>query len=344
MPTPPKRLAINGFGRIGRCVLRSFLEQPALQQKFVITAINEIADTATLTHLLKYDSTHGRLNAQVSVELRDGLEFLMINAQGQSLPPIALTHHSSPDDAQWQCDVLLECSGRFATAVDAAKHQRSGAKKILYSQPAYADVDATIVYGVNHQSLQSTDCIVSNASCTTNAVVPVIQCIHQALHIEAGAITTLHSAMNDQPVIDAYHHTDLRKTRAAINSMIPVRTELAKGVERLLPELAGRFTAHAIRVPTINVSAIDLAITLKRETSAEEINALLSDAAKILPEHVLAVTHEKLASCDFNHDMHSVIVDASQTQVVRGKLVKLLLWFDNEWAYANRMLDVAALL
>jgi glyceraldehyde 3-phosphate dehydrogenase/D-erythrose 4-phosphate dehydrogenase len=321
-------------------VLRAYLEQPHLQQQFLITAINEIADTATLTHLLKYDSTHGRLGAQVRVDLVDGHEFLLIN----DLPPIALTHFELPHETRWQCDVLLECSGRFARVSDAEAYKRQGAAKILYSQPAYTDVDATIVYGVNHQTLQATDSIISNASCTTNALVPVIQQIHRMLPIEAGAITTLHSAMNDQPVIDAYHHTDLRKTRAAISSMIPVRTELAKGIESLLPEMAGRFTAHAIRVPTINVSAIDLAITLKKDTTAKAINMLLEHAAQTLPDNVLAVTHEKLASCDFNHDMHSVIVDASQTQVVQGRLVKLLLWFDNEWAYANRMLDVAALL
>lgn len=344
MSEAPKRIAINGFGRIGRCVLRAFFEQPALQQSFVVVCINEIADTATLTHLLKYDSTHGRLNAQVSVEQRGGSEYLLIQSQGVELPAIALTHHETPSQTQWDCDVLLECTGRFAAAIDADTYRRRGAKKVLYSQPAFADVDATIVYGVNHLNLKASDAIISNASCTTNAVVPVIQQIHQAFHIEAGAITTLHSAMNDQPVIDAYHHTDLRKTRAAINSMIPVRTELAKGIERLLPEMAGRFTAHAIRVPTINVSAIDLAITLKHETTEQQINTLLENAAQQLPANVLAVTHEKLTSCDFNHDMHSVVVDASQTQVVKGKLVKLLLWFDNEWAYANRMLDVAALL
>ncbi|MCK5880965.1 MAG: erythrose-4-phosphate dehydrogenase [Sinobacterium sp.] len=344
MSASPKRIAINGFGRIGRCVLRAFLEQPSLHSLFVITAINEIADTATLVHLLKYDSTHGRLNAQAHVELRDGLEYLLIDVAGDTLPAILLTHHDSPSNTQWACDVLFECTGRFATPADAAMYMQNGAAKVLYSQPAYVGVDATIVYGVNHQSLQAKDCIISNASCTTNAVVPVIQEIHRAFHIEAGVITTLHSAMNDQPVIDAYHHTDLRKTRAAINSMIPVRTELAKGIERLLPEMANRFTAHAIRVPTINVSAIDLAITLKHETNAEEVNALLERAAQQLPANVLSVTHEKLASCDFNHDMHSVIVDASQTQVVQGKLVKLLLWFDNEWAYSNRMLDVASLL
>ena len=344
MTSAPKKIALNGFGRIGRCVLRAFLERPELQRHLCITAINEIADTATLVHLLKYDSTHGRLNADVHIELIDGQEFLCIFCMGAQLPPIAITHNDSPAKLNLDVEVLLECTGNFATPSDAKTYLGQGAEKILYSQPAFPDVDVTIVYGVNHQQLKTSDKVVSNASCTTNAVVPVIQQIHQALGIEAGVITTLHSAMNDQPVIDAYHHTDLRKTRAAIGSMIPVRTELAKGIERLLPEMADRFTAHAIRVPTINVSAIDLAITLQTKTTAEEINALLEVAATQFPKHVLAVTHEKLASCDFNHDVHSVIVDASQTQVVQGKLVKLLLWFDNEWAYANRMLDVSLLM
>jgi D-erythrose 4-phosphate dehydrogenase len=202
-------------------------------------------------------------------------------------------------------------------------------------------VDATVVYGVNHRQLQPADRIVSAASCTTNAIVPVVQALHEAVGIESGTITTIHSAMNDQPVLDAYHHTDLRKTRAASQSIIPVDTALARGVERVLPHMAGRFTAQALRVPTINVSAMDLTVAACSDTDTAAINRALHDAAQSGFDGVLGYTEEPLASCDFNHDPRSSIVDASQTRVSGRRLVKVLIWFDNEWAYANRMLDVA---
>jgi glyceraldehyde-3-phosphate dehydrogenase type I len=202
-------------------------------------------------------------------------------------------------------------------------------------------VDQTVVYGVNQQALRSDHRIVSNASCTTNAIVPVIKALEEAVGIEAGTITTIHSAMNDQPVLDAYHHTDLRKTRAASQSIIPVDTELARGVERLLPEMAGRFTAQALRVPTLNVSALDLTIHTCRDTDEAEINRILREASQSRFDGVLGYTDELLASCDFKHDPRSSIVDASQTRASGKRLVKVLTWFDNEWGYANRMLDVA---
>jgi len=341
----PKQLAINGFGRIGRCVLRAYLERPALHSQLSICAINEIADTQTLLHLLKYDSTHGRLPAEVSCEIDAGREYLVLQDAWGGRQRIALSHQSNLAELKWErCDVLLECTGLHGSRVEAEQLLSAGAQKVLYSQPASPEVDNTVVFGVNEKTLKPNDKIISNASCTTNALVPVVKTLHEAFGISAGAITTLHSAMNDQPVIDAYHHTDLRKTRAAISSMIPVHTALARGVERILPELKDCFTAHAIRVPTINVSAIDLTLNLKQNVDVAAINTCLAEASEQDLAGIMAITDEKLASCDFNHDPHSVIVDASQTQVTQGSMVKLLLWFDNEWAYANRMLDVAALL
>jgi glyceraldehyde-3-phosphate dehydrogenase type I len=212
---------------------------------------------------------------------------------------------------------------------------------VLFSQPAQADVDATVVYGVNQHALRADHRIVSNASCTTNGIVPVIKALDEAVGIESGTITTIHSAMNDQPVLDAYHHTDLRKTRAAGQSIIPVDTALARGVERVLPAMSGRFSAQALRVPTLNVSAMDLTIQASRDTDVAEVNRALHDAAQSGFSGVLGYTEELLASCDFNHDARSSIVDASQTRVSGNRLVKVLTWFDNEWGYANRMLDVA---
>ncbi|MGH8467354.1 MAG: erythrose-4-phosphate dehydrogenase, partial [Pseudomonas sp.] len=210
-----------------------------------------------------------------------------------------------------------------------------------FSQPAQSDVDATVIYGINHEQLTAADRIISNASCTTNCVVPVIKCLDDAFGIDYGTITTIHSAMNDQPVIDAYHHHDLRKTRSAVQSIIPVNTELDKGIGRILPHLEGRFSAQAMRIPTINVSAIDLTVTLNADASADTVKAALREGARNSVPLVLDCTDEPLASCDFNHDPRSAIVDLSQTRVSGTRLVKVLVWFDNEWAFANRMLDVA---
>jgi glyceraldehyde-3-phosphate dehydrogenase type I len=238
-------------------------------------------------------------------------------------------------------DLVLECTGAFSDRATAELHLHQGARRVLFSQPAQADVDATVVYGVNHQELRAAHRIVSNASCTTNGIVPVIQALDAAVGIESGTITTIHSAMNDQPVLDAYHHTDLRKTRAAGQSIIPVDTALAIGVERILPGMAGRLSAQALRVPTLNVSAMDLTVQTRNDTSVEAINRALRDAAQSAFDGVLGYTEEPLASCDFNHDARSSVVDASQTRLSGRRLVKVLTWFDNEWAYANRMLDVA---
>ena len=215
---------------------------------------------------------------------------------------------------------------------------------MLFSQPAESDVDATLVYGINHELLSAEASIVSNASCTTNCIVPVLKALDQSFGVLSGVITTIHSAMNDQPVIDSYHNSDLRKTRSAMQSIIPVDTELARGIERILPHLQGLLEAQAIRVPTVNVSAMDLTVSLKCSATSEQINEALRDFAKELPPNVLGVSDELLASCDYNHDLRSAVVDCNQTRVAPNNLVKLLVWFDNEWAYANRMLDVAQLM
>lgn len=328
------RLAINGYGRIGRCVLRALFEA-GLQDKLQVVAINELADCKTIAHLTKYDSTHGRFPGEVSVEN----DQLTINGH-----KISILHCEKLDDLPWgelKIDLVLECSGAFCDRASGQKHIDQGAARVLFSQPAQADVDATVVYGVNHDTLTKDHRIVSNASCTTNCSVPVIKALHDAFGIDSGVITTLHSAMNDQPVIDAYHHTDLRKTRSAINSMIPVDTGLARGIERLLPELLGRVEAQAMRVPTANVSIIDLSVVVQRDVTTEQVNQLLKQKADTEFDGVLGYTEELLASCDFNHDIRSGVVDAGQTRVAGGRLVKVLTWFDNEWGYANRMLDVA---
>lgn len=328
------RLAINGYGRIGRCVLRA-LHESSLRDQLQVVAINELADARTVLHLTKYDSTHGRFPGTID----SANEQLLIDGQ-----PIALLRQANISNLPWKSlgvDMVLECTGSFSDRPTAEQHREQGADRVLFSQPAQPDVDATVVYGVNHEDLSADHQIVSNASCTTNGIVPVIKALDDAVGIVSGTITTIHSAMNDQPVADAYHNTDLRKTRAASQSIIPVDTALAKGIERILPELSGRFTAQALRVPTLNVSAMDLTVQVSRDTNVDEINAVLEAASADRFCGVLGYTSEPLASCDFNHDPRSSIVDSSQTRVSGNRLVKVLTWFDNEWGYANRMLDVA---
>lgn len=325
------RLAINGYGRIGRSVLRALTES-AHSHKLQIVAINEPADSETICHLTRYDSTHGRFHGEVSLQG----DTLLVNSQ-----PITLTHFDDLQDVRWEnIDLVLECSGSFNDRKTAELHLARGAKKVLFSQPAESDVDLTVVYGVNQHELGISDRIISCASCTTNGSVPLLKVLNDTIGIECATITTIHSAMNDQPVIDAYHHTDLRKTRSASQSMIPVDTNLAKGIERLLPELTGLLSAQAIRIPTTNVSAMDITVLLQQPVTVVGINAMLKEFAA---QHagVIAYNDQPLASVDFNHDVHSCIVDATQTRVSGNRLLKLFIWFDNEWAYANRMLDVA---
>lgn len=326
------RLGINGYGRIGRSVLRALYER-GLQRELAVVAINEPADLNTIVHLTKYDTTHGRFPGEVV-------------AQGEALlvegDAIAVSHCQDLTGLRWgalDVDLVLECSGRYASAAELRGHLAAGARRVLLSQPGETELPA-VVYGINTEVLGQPGEIVSTASCTTNGIVPVIQVLDQAFGIEQGMITTLHSAMNDQPVLDAYHHTDLRKTRAAFGSIIPIETGLAEGVGRILPALNGRFAARAVRVPTLNVSAMELSVVVRRPVSVAAANAVLSEAAAGELSGVLGYTEEPLASCDFNHDPRSAIVDAGQTRA-SGTLLNVLVWFDNEWGYANRMLDVA---
>jgi len=329
----PIRIAINGYGRIGRSVLRALYES-ADRKQIQVVAINEPADIDTIIHLTKYDSTHGRFAAQVGGNSTS--KQLIINGDC-----IALTGETELTQLPWakhQVDVVLECSGQYASKEELQQHIQQGAAKVLLSHPGASDLKA-IVYGINQSELNAADTVCSAASCTSNCIVPVIDVLNRAFTVESGIITTVHSAMNDQPVIDAYHHTNLRKTRAAGQSIIPVDTGLAEGIARILPQLAGKFCARALRVPTLNVSLMELSINIKKKTSAAEVNDCLRQAAQTRLNNILDFTDEPLASCDFNHDPRSGIIDTAQTQVV-GNLVNVLAWFDNEWAYANRMLDI----
>jgi len=331
------RIAINGFGRIGRSIVRALYEG-AGRDAIRIVAINEPADAATVAHLLKYDSTHGRFAGEI---VRDG-DALIVNGDR-----IALLQQTDWNTLPWRelaIDLVLDCSGECHNRALAQQHLDAGARCVLVSQPlAPQDVDFTVVIGTNDHALSPSQRIVSAASCTTQGVVPVIELLDAQFGIDMGTITTIHSAMNDQPVIDAYHHTDLRKTRSASRSIIPIDTGLAKGVGRILPHLEGRFTAQHLRVPTTNVSALDLTVLMRSDVTVEDINAALQQVAQAKP-NLIGYSEEPLASCDFNHDARSAIVDASQTSVAGNRLVKVLIWFDNEWAYANRMIDVAKLI
>ena len=247
----------------------------------------------------------------------------------------------------WQdlnIDLVMECSGSFTERRIAEQHLQAGAQKVLFSQPAEQDVDATVVYGINHELLDKEAQIISSASCTTNCVVPVLKVLDEAFDIHAGVITTIHSAMNDQPVIDSYHGSDLRKTRSAMQSITPVDTGLAKGIIRILPQLDGCLAARAIRVPTLNVSAMDISVCVESKVDFDSVNHVLREASQDYLPNVLGVTEQPLVSCDFNHDPRSAIVDLTQTSVSGRHLLKVFVWFDNEWAYANRMLDIAQFL
>ncbi|MBF0378660.1 MAG: type I glyceraldehyde-3-phosphate dehydrogenase [Desulfamplus sp.] len=339
------RVAINGYGRIGRSILRALYESHHYRELEVV-GINELADIKTIAHLTKYDTTHGRFSGQVEI---CGNDFYVNNNY------IRLSHESEIHNLPWKelgVDIVLECTGSFKSRAKAEGHIKKGAKKVIFSQPAEDDVDATIVFGINDHILTKEHTIISNASCTTNCGIPILKVINDVIGIESGIITTIHSTMNDQPVIDAYHHHDLRRTRCAGQSIIPVNTELAKGIERILPEMKGKFQAVSMRVPTINVSALDMTLILSKSISVNQINEILKDAAYGVKDSALGVrllgilgyTEEPLASCDFNHDSRSSIVDGNQTRVSRNNLVKILAWFDNEWGYANRMLDTTAAL
>jgi D-erythrose 4-phosphate dehydrogenase len=335
--TRPYRIALNGYGRIGRCVLRALHERGS-GVPLEIVALNDLADQASIDYLTRFDSTHGRFPGEVRIEG----DSLYINGKA-----VKVLRQASPEAIDWAAldiDLVLECSGAYHTRFDGERFLAAGAPRLLFSQPmaGEADIDATVVFGVNQDCLTGSEMLVSNASCTTNCGVPLLKLLNEAVGIDYVSITTIHSAMNDQPVIDAYHHEDLRRTRSAFQSVIPVSTGLARGIERLLPELSGRIQAKAIRVPTVNVSCLDITLLTARDTCAAEINAVLRQAAESGPlKGLLAYTELPQVSCDFNHDPHSAIVDGSQTRVSGPRLVNLLAWFDNEWGFANRMLDVA---
>lgn len=329
-----QRIAINGFGRIGRTVLRAWTARQSLHETVEIAAINEIADPETVAHLARYDSTHGRFPGTVT----GTDDSLKVNGQR-----IALLRQAQIDSLPWrdlEIDLVIESTGAFSDRLTAEQHISSGARRVLFSQPAQPDVDATIVWGLNQSELHADHRVISAGSCTTNALCPVLKIMDDAFGIEAGTITTVHSAMNDQPVLDAYHHTDLRKTRAAFHSIIPVDTGLAVGIPRILPKLANKLTAHALRVPTLNVSALDITLQTQLRCDAASVNHALVAAAEGSLAGILGIATEPLASCDFNGESCSGVIDASQTQVAGDRLVKVLVWFDNEWAYAQRLLDI----
>jgi len=329
------RVAINGYGRIGQCVLRALYEN-GYRDHFQVVAINELSDIDTIAHLTRYDSTHGRFQGTVAVEG----DSLWVNGDA-----IRVLNSTDPAELPWKemgIDLVLECSGAFSDRATAEQHLAAGAKRLLFSQPAEADVDRTVVYGINHLEMVDSDRIVAAGSCTTNCLVPMIKVLDDALGIEQGTTTTIHAAMNDQPVIDAYHHQDLRRTRSALHNIVPVDTALAIGIERLLPHLHGRFSSVAMRVPTLNVSAIDMVLNVRTPVTVADVNGILQRAATTLPlMGILGYTNELLASSDFNHDSRSGVVDGGQTRVTGETMVKVLCWFDNEWGFANRMLDVS---
>ena len=328
------RLAINGFGRIGRCVLRALYEEKRWDDVQVV-AINTLGDLETNAHLLRYDTTHGRFASKV--EILDGQDFAV---DGDKIKMFSTRDPHEIDWASCDVDVVLECTGAFRTREKAAYHLESGAKKVLISAPG-TDCDATVVYGVNDDVLTSDMKIVSNGSCTTNCLAPLAKALHRTVGIERGLMTTVHSYTNDQVLTDVYHK-DMRRARAATLSMIPTKTGAAKAVGLVLPELNGLLDGFAVRVPTINVSFVDLTFIAKRDTSVEEINALVKAASESEDlAGILGYNDELLVSTDFNGDDHSSIFDSTLTKVSGNRLVKVTAWYDNEWGFSNRMLDTA---
>jgi len=325
------RVGINGFGRIGRLVLRSILESG--RDDVLVVGINDLGSPEMNAHLLQHDSVHGGLDIDVSV---DG-ETMTVNGN-----PIKVTAERDPANLPWgdlSVDVAMECTGLFVSRDDAGKHLDAGAKKVLISAPG-KEVDKTIVYGVNSDSLTADDTVVSNASCTTNCLAPVADVLHKTVGIEKGFMTTIHAYTGDQRPLDTLHK-DPRRARAAALSMIPTSTGAAKAVGLVLPELSGKLDGTAVRVPTPNVSLIDLTFTSSRDTTVDEINGALKEAADGRLKGVLNFNELPLVSVDFNHNAASSSFDATQTQVMEGNFVRVLSWYDNEWGFANRMSDTA---
>ena len=332
------KVAISGFGRIGRNVLRAVYESGKHQQIKVV-AVNELAQPEAMAHLLQYDTSHGRFGKKISHDQ----EHLHVHHDSGEYDSIRILHLSELELLPWrdlEVDIVLDCTGVFGSQADGQAHIEAGAKKVLFSHPGANDIDNTIIYGVNHETLKDEHRVVSNGSCTTNCIVPIIKVLDEAFGIESGTITTIHSSMNDQQVIDAYHN-DLRRTRAASQSIIPVDTKLHKGIERIFPKFSNKFEAISVRVPTVNVTAMDLSVTINTNVKVNDVNQTIVNASQCTLRNIVDYTESPLVSIDFNHDPHSAIVDGSQTRVSNGQLVKMLVWCDNEWGFANRMLDTA---
>jgi glyceraldehyde 3-phosphate dehydrogenase len=325
------KVGINGYGRIGRNVLRALYEGN-LKEQIKIVAINDLGDANTNAHLTHYDTVHGKFRGDVHV---DG-DFMVVN--GDRIRVVAQRDPSKLPWAELGVDVVLECTGFFTSKAKASAHIAAGAKKVVISAPGGDDVDATIVYGVNHKVLKSSFTVISNASCTTNCLAPLAKVLHDEVGILAGVMTTIHSYTNDQVLTDVYH-SDLRRARSATMSMIPTKTGAAAAVGLVLPELKGKIDGFAIRVPTINVSLVDLSFIAGRKTSVEEIDAALKKAANGEMKGILAYNDAPLVSVDFNHDPASSTYDATLTKVIQGTMVKVCAWYDNEWGFSNRMLD-----
>jgi glyceraldehyde 3-phosphate dehydrogenase len=325
------KVGINGYGRIGRNILRALYEAGRTDE-ISIVAINDLGDANTNAHLTRHDSAHGRFGGKVEV---DG-DYLVVNGDR-----IRVLAERNPAELPWKdlgVEVVLECTGLFTTKEKASAHLQAGAKKVIISAPGGKDVDATIVYGVNHDTLKASHEVISNASCTTNCLAPLVQALHQGIGVERGLMTTIHAYTNDQVLTDVYH-SDLRRARAAAVSMIPTKTGAAAAVGLVLPELAGKLDGFAIRVPTINVSMVDLTFEATRDTSKEEIDQVLDEASRGRLKDILGVNREPLVSIDFNHDPRSSVYEASLTRVIGSRLVKVCAWYDNEWGFSNRMLD-----
>uniref|UniRef100_P83696 Glyceraldehyde-3-phosphate dehydrogenase n=1 Tax=Alcaligenes xylosoxydans xylosoxydans TaxID=85698 RepID=P83696_ALCXX len=329
------RVAINGYGRIGRNILRAHYEG-GKSHDIEIVAINDLGDPKTNAHLTRYDTAHGKFPGTVSV---NG-SYMVVNGD-----KIRVDANRNPAQLPWgalKVDVVLECTGFFTTKEKAGAHIKGGAKKVIISAPGGADVDATVVYGVNHGTLKSTDTVISNASCTTNCLAPLVKPLNDKLGLQDGLMTTVHAYTNNQVLTDVYHE-DLRRARSATMSMIPTKTGAAAAVGDVLPELDGKLNGYAIRVPTINVSIVDLSFVAKRNTTVEEVNGILKAASEGELKGILDYNTEPLVSVDYNHDPASSTVDASLTKV-SGRLVKVSSWYDNEWGFSNRMLDTTVAL
>lgn len=331
------RVAINGYGRIGRNVLRAHYEG-GKKHDIQIVAINDLGDPNTNAHLTRYDTAHGKFPGTVAVEG----DSMVVN--GDRIRVFANRDPAALPWGELGVDVVMECTGFFTSKEKASAHLKGGAKKVIISAPGGKDVDATVVFGVNHSVLRSSHTVISNASCTTNCLAPVVKVLDAALGIESGLMTTIHAYTNDQVLTDVYHE-DLRRARSATMSMIPTKTGAAAAVGLVLPDLDGKLDGFAMRVPTINVSVVDLSFMSKKPTTAEAVNAMMKAASEGELKGVLGYNVEPLVSIDFNHDPRSSIFDSTQTRVSPdGRLVKILSWYDNEWGFSNRMLDTTVAL